>query len=245
MIVCQNVGKIYKTPGGEVTALQGISFTARKGEFIAVMGPSGSGKTTLLHILGGLEPATSGEVIVDGKNLRSLTGEELTVFRRRHIGYIFQSYNLIPGLTAAQNVALPAYLDGRKPSEAAVLEALDKVGLRHRARHKPSQLSGGEQQRIAFARAIFNRPSVILGDEPTASLDAANAADVLDILRREADAGTTVIMVTHDHKAAARADRIIELRDGRIADEMVIPAQPRPHDARMRLQMLLGGEAHE
>jgi len=174
-----------------------------------------------------------------------MSGEELTVFRRRHIGYIFQSYNLIPGLTAAQNVALPACLDGRKPSKAAVLEALEKVGLRHRAGHKPEQLSGGEQQRVAFARALFNRPSVILGDEPTASLDAANASEVLAILRREADAGTTVIMITHDHKAAAYADRIIELRDGRLSDEWAIPAQPKPFHARMRLQMLFGGEAYE
>ncbi|OGO10085.1 MAG: hypothetical protein A2Z66_02450 [Chloroflexi bacterium RBG_13_66_10] len=223
ILFAQDLQKRY--PMGEVVveALRGIDLTVRPGEFVAIMGPSGSGKSTLLHLLGGLEEASSGEVRLAERSLASLGERELTMLRRRKIGVVFQFFNLLPTMTAEENVALPLLLDGipAREIDSRVAEALGWVGLRERARHTPDRLSGGEQQRIALARATVTGPDVILADEPTGNLDRASGAQVLDLLRRACDErGQTVLMVTHDPAAAARADRVVFLRDGRVIDEV-------------------------
>ncbi|MFD0064179.1 ABC transporter ATP-binding protein [Streptomyces sp. NPDC056690] len=207
-----------------VTALDGVDLDFIAGTFTAVMGPSGSGKSTLLQCAAGLDRPTSGTVTVAGTDLTGLGERALTLLRRDRIGFVFQSFNLLPSLTAAQNVALPLRLAGRRPSRAQVREALGRVGLAERAGHRPSQLSGGQQQRVALARALITRPAVLFGDEPTGALDTTTGRQVLTLFRELVDReGQTTVMVTHDPVAAARADRVVFLVDGRVVDELLTP----------------------
>ncbi len=216
IIRVQELRKVYRTGDVDVAALRGINLTVRRGEFLAVIGPSGSGKSTLFHILGGLAPPTTGEVLIDGVDLRSLTENERTELRQQKIGFVFQKYNLLPTLTAGDNIALAQSLGGRA-RPANFDEILQMLGIKHRLDHKPRALSGGEQQRVAIARALVNQPAIVLADEPTGNLDTANSNAVLDILRGlNARTGQTILMITHNPEAAAYADRIVSMRDGRI-----------------------------
>jgi len=204
-----------------VTALDRVSLTFPRATFTAVMGPSGSGKSTLLQCAAGLDRSTSGSVTVGGTELTDLSETELTLLRRERIGFVFQAFNLLPSLTAEQNVALPLRLAGRRPPKARVREVLEQVGLGDRARHRPTELSGGQQQRVALARALITRPEVLFGDEPTGALDSRTSREVLDLLRAMVDReGRTVVMVTHDPVAASYADRAVFLVDGRVNGEL-------------------------
>ncbi|WP_406420555.1 ABC transporter ATP-binding protein [Streptomyces sp. NBC_00873] len=206
---------------GNLDALGGVDLTVRPGTFTAVMGPSGSGKSTLLHCAAGLDRPTSGTVEVGGTALTGLSERRLTLLRRDRIGFVFQSFNLVPSLTAAQNVALPLRLAGRRPSRTRVRASLARVGLADRADHRPTELSGGQQQRVALARALITRPAVLFGDEPTGALDTATSQDVLVMLRELVDReGQTIVIVTHDPVAASYADRVVFLVDGHIADDL-------------------------
>lgn len=208
----------------DVRALDGVDLDFHAGTFTAVMGPSGSGKSTLLQCAAGLDRPTAGRVEVGGTSLEGLGERRLTLLRRDRIGFVFQSFNLLPALTAAQNVALPLRLAGRRPSRTEVREALARVGLVGRERHRPGELSGGQQQRVAIARALITRPAVLFGDEPTGALDSTTSREVLDMLRELVDRdGQTIVMVTHDPVAAARADRVVFLVDGRVAGELRAP----------------------
>ncbi|MFD4316826.1 ABC transporter ATP-binding protein [Streptomyces sp. NPDC058548] len=208
----------------DVRALDGVDLDFRAGTFTAVMGPSGSGKSTLLQCAAGLDRPTSGQVEVGGVALEGLSERLLTLLRRDRIGFVFQSFNLLPALTAAQNVALPLRLAGRRPSRTELREALARVGLAGRERRRPGELSGGQQQRVAIARALITRPAVLFGDEPTGALDSTTSREVLDMLRELVDRdGQTIVMVTHDPVAAARADRVVFLVDGRVAGELPAP----------------------
>ncbi|MFF8275233.1 ABC transporter ATP-binding protein [Streptomyces lateritius] len=212
----------------DVRALDGVDLDFRTGTFTAVMGPSGSGKSTLLQCAAGLDRPTAGTVEVGGVALEKLSERRLTLLRRDRIGFVFQSFNLLPSLTAAQNVALPLRLAGRRPSRTEVREALGRVGLAGREKHRPGELSGGQQQRVAIARALITRPGVLFGDEPTGALDSATSREVLTMLRELVDRdGQTIVMVTHDPVAAARADRVVFLADGRVAGELVAPTVER------------------
>jgi putative ABC transport system ATP-binding protein len=203
-----------------VHALRGVSLTFPAGEFTAIMGPSGSGKSTLMHLLAGLDRPTSGSVVVDGQELAGLDDRRLTNLRRDKLGFVFQAYNLVPVLTAEENITLPTTLAGRKPEKGWLDTLVDTVGLRDRLTHRPSELSGGQQQRVAVARALIARPAVVFADEPTGNLDSASSAEVLRLLRRAVDEfGQTVIMVTHDAGAAAAADRVVVLRDGEVVHD--------------------------
>jgi putative ABC transport system ATP-binding protein len=218
------VTKVYGSGAGAVTALREVTLGFRPGSFTAVMGPSGSGKSTLLQCAAGLDRPTSGEVWLAGHPLSGLSETRLTVLRRDRIGFVFQSFNLLPSLTAELNVALPLRLAGRRPARREIREMLERVGLADRARHRPSELSGGEQQRVAIARALVTKPSVVFADEPTGMLDSAAGREVLSLLRGLADRQRqTVIMVTHDPVAAAYADRVVYLADGRVAGELRDP----------------------
>ena len=213
------VTKEYRMGEVSVKALDGVDFDVQRGEFVAIMGPSGSGKSTLLHLLGGLDVPSSGEVILAGQPLASLSDDAITRFRRQKVGFIFQFYNLLPTLTAAENVALPLLIDGRAAADhrSRIDELLSLVGLSDRAGHRPDQLSGGQQQRVAIARAFVNNPEIVLADEPTGNLDSRSGKAILDLLRktcRELDA--TIAMVTHDPRAASYASRIVFLKDGRV-----------------------------
>ncbi|MFC7550126.1 ABC transporter ATP-binding protein [Plantactinospora sp. GCM10030261] len=213
--------RVYASDAGPVTALDDVHLSFAAGTFTAVMGPSGSGKSTLLHCAAGLDRATAGEVFVGGTALGPLGDTALTRLRRDRIGFVFQGYNLVPALTAAQNVALPARLAGHREPAERVLAALAEVGLADRAGHRPAQLSGGEQQRVAIARALFTRPAVLFADEPTGALDTASSRLVLTLLRGMVDEhDQTVVLVTHDPVAAAYADRVVLLADGRVVDEV-------------------------
>lgn len=219
----KNLQKHYQTGAVTIQALRSVDFQVRLGEFVAIMGPSGSGKSTLLHLLGGLDAATRGEIRLDGKSLTQMDDDTLTITRRRDIGFIFQFYNLMPTLTAAENVALPLLMDGKKSSDFQhkVTELLALVGLSDRADHKPSQLSGGQQQRVAIARALVTAPKLVLADEPTGNLDSAAGQTILQLLRRTCDEQQqTIVMVTHDNRAAAIADRVVFLKDGQIVREL-------------------------
>jgi putative ABC transport system ATP-binding protein len=218
---------------GPVTALDGVSLAFPAGTFTAVMGPSGSGKSTLLQCAAGLDRPTSGSVTVGGTELTGLSERRLTLLRRERVGFVFQAFNLLPSLTAEQNVALPLRLAGRRVPKARVRQALQQVGLADRARHRPSQLSGGQQQRVALARALITRPDVLFGDEPTGALDTRTGREVLELLRGMVDReGQTVVMVTHDPVAAAYADRVVFLVDGRVHGELTGP-DPEAVAARM------------
>jgi len=219
MIRCRDLCKFYQQGENQITALAGVSLEIPRGSFAAVMGPSGSGKSTLLHLIGGLDRPTSGELLVDGRLIGQMADDQVTLFRRSKIGFIFQFYNLLPTLTAMENVALPFVLDGRAKSEADVRAAvlLAKVGLDKRKDHLPDELSGGEIQRVAIARALSFSPPLLLADEPTGNLDSKNGTAILDLLRQiNQDDGCTVVLVTHSEEAASYADRKIYLRDGRV-----------------------------
>jgi putative ABC transport system ATP-binding protein len=204
-----------------VDALRGVSLDVASGKLTAVMGPSGSGKSTLMHILAGLDRPTSGEVAVDGTNITRLGDTELTKLRREHIGFIFQFFNLLPMLTAEENVVLPLELAGKKPDRAWVRELTGKIGLADRLSHRPSELSGGQQQRVAIARALVSRPTVMFADEPTGNLDSTTSGEILELLRDAvASFGQTTVMVTHDPHAAAIADRVLFLADGQIVKDL-------------------------
>ena len=215
------VTKQYRMGEVSVNALDQVDFTVEKGEFVAIMGPSGSGKSTLLHLLGGLDGASGGEVTLAGRPLSRLSDNEVTLVRRRNVGFVFQFYNLVPTLTAEENIALPLLIDGKKIEDCRerIDDLLNLVGLAERRRHKPDQLSGGQQQRVAIARALVTDPDIVLADEPTGNLDSKSGAAILELLRRTCDdLGHTIVMVTHDARAASHADRVVFLKDGRIVD---------------------------
>ena len=223
-VTLRAVSKEYRSRGGTVTALREVTLAFVAGSFTAVMGPSGSGKSTLLQCAAGLDRPTSGEIRVAGHDLRGLSEAKLTVLRRERIGFVFQSFNLLPSLTAELNVALPLRLAGRKPGRRQVRDALASVGLENRIRHRPAELSGGQQQRVAIARALVTKPEVIFADEPTGALDSAAGREVLSLLRGLADRESrTVVMVTHDPAAASWADRVLFLADGRLSGELDAP----------------------
>jgi putative ABC transport system ATP-binding protein len=224
----ENLSKIYGEGEAEVRALDGVSVAFATGRFTAIMGPSGSGKSTLMHVCAGLDAATTGTVHIGETNLTTLGDAALTRLRRDRVGFIFQAYNLVPTLTALENITLPLDIAGRKPDPEWLDRIIDMVGLRDRLRNKPSQLSGGQQQRVAAARALVTRPEIIFADEPTGNLDSRAGAEVLSFLRDSADThGQTVVMVTHDATAASYAHRVIFLADGVIVDDMEDPSADR------------------
>jgi putative ABC transport system ATP-binding protein len=211
--------KRYGEGSAAVDALRGVSCEFARGSFTAIMGPSGSGKSTLLHVLAGLDRATSGWVEIDGIRLDRLSDRELTLLRRRLVGFVFQSFNLLPVLSAAENIALPLRIGGEEPERVWLDALIDGVGIRDRLTHRPAELSGGQQQRVAIARALVARPAVVFADEPTGNLDSSSGREVLELLRRAVDEyGQTIVMVTHDATAAAIADRVVFLADGAIVD---------------------------
>jgi putative ABC transport system ATP-binding protein len=220
VVVANDVSRRYGDGDAAVDALVDVSTGFERGRFTAIMGPSGSGKSTLMHILAGLDKPTSGTVVLDGDEITSLDDGELTKLRRDKLGFIFQFFNLLPVLTAEENLVLPLSIAGRKPDSAWLDQLVRTVGLEDRRTHRPSELSGGQQQRVAVARALVSKPAVVFADEPTGNLDSKASADVLRLLRQAVDEfGQTVIMVTHDPVAAAHADRLITLRDGRIVHD--------------------------
>jgi putative ABC transport system ATP-binding protein len=219
------VTKLYGAGDASVAALDDVSVALDRGRFTAIMGPSGSGKSTLLHMLAGLDRPTSGEVYLGDTEITSLRDRKLTTLRRDRIGFIFQSFNLLPTLTAAENIVLPMRIAGRRPDADWVASIVETVGLVGRLEHRPAQLSGGQQQRVAAARALASRPEIVFADEPTGALDSRSGSELLRFLRSAVDElGQTVVMVTHDPTAAAYADRVVFLADGRIVDEMFAPS---------------------
>ena len=220
-VAARDVTRRYGSGDTAVDALRGVSLDVNPGELLAVMGPSGSGKSTLMHILAGLDQPTSGTVDIVGRDITAMSDNELTKLRRAHIGFVFQFFNLLPMLTAEENVTLPLRLAGTKVDEAWLESVLGQVGLTERRSHRPAQLSGGQQQRVAIARAVLARPSVLFADEPTGNLDSTTSGEILEVLRNAVESyGQTTIMVTHDAKAAAIADRILFLADGRVVREL-------------------------
>jgi len=216
--------KVYGSEEAQVRALDGVTVDLMKGEFTAIMGPSGSGKSTLMHCLAALDSPTSGEAVVDGTSLGALKDKALTTLRRDRIGFVFQAFNLVPTLTARENIVLPLDLAGKKVDKEWFDAVIDAVGLRPRLGHRPSEMSGGQQQRVACARALVSRPSIVFADEPTGNLDSTSSAEVLGFLRRSVDEfGQTVVMVTHDPVAASYADRVLFLADGKLVDELRDP----------------------
>jgi putative ABC transport system ATP-binding protein len=234
--------KVYGSGDTRVVALDSVSVSFGRGQFTAIMGPSGSGKSTLMHCLAGLDGITSGSVHIGDVDVTALDDKRLTRLRRDAVGFIFQAYNLLPTLTALENITLPADIAGRKPDKAWLDTVIDTVGLRDRLNHKPRELSGGQQQRVACARALVSRPEVVFADEPTGNLDSRAGAEVLGFLRRSVrEFGQTVVMVTHDPVAAAYADRVVFLGDGRIVDEIPAPTAERVLDRMKEFEM--GGRA--
>jgi putative ABC transport system ATP-binding protein len=226
ILEARGLAKTYDTGGAEVLALRGVDVAIERGEFVAIMGPSGCGKSTLLNLLAGLDRPTAGEVWLDGKRIDRLSEAELARLRRRKIGFVFQFFNLLPALSAAENVELPLLLVGRRRKDArrAANELMGALGVGDRPAAAPAQLSGGQQQRVALARALANSPDIVLGDEPTGNLDSAAARDVLGLLRAARDQGQTLLLVTHDARVAAAADRVVALRDGLVSDETELQA---------------------
>lgn len=213
----KDLRKVYGSGDTEVRALDGVDLTVEKGEFVAVVGTSGSGKSTLLHMLGGLDRPTGGTVTVDGKELSAMRDEELTIFRRRKIGFVFQNYNLVPVLNVRENIILPIQLDGNQPDKAYVAQIIETLGLESKLQNLPGNLSGGQQQRVAIARALAAKPAIILADEPTGNLDSATSQDVMGLLKVTSEKfSQTVVMITHNEEIAQMADRIIRIEDGRI-----------------------------
>lgn len=219
----ENLKKTYGKGNTLVKALDGISFTVDKGEFVAIVGASGSGKSTLLHLLGGVDRPTSGKIIIDGEDIYKLNETNLAIFRRRQVGLIYQFYNLIPILNVEENMTLPILLDGKKPDETYLLELIETLGLENRINHLPNELSGGQQQRVSIGRALMNRPALLLADEPTGNLDSKASRDIVELLKlSNKKYKQTIIMITHDHNLALNADRIITIDDGKIiSDELV------------------------
>ena len=225
-VEARGLTRVFGEEATRVEALCGVDLQVGRGEFVAIMGPSGSGKSTLLHLLGGLDEPTSGSGKVNGQSLGDLSDDEITQLRRRHIGFVFQAFNLLHVLTAEENVALPLIIDGLKEAQAneKARAALERVGIGNRKDHYPTELAGGEQQRVALARSLCADPVLLLADEPTGNLDSRNSEQIIALLRRLVDEhGQTVVMVTHDAGYAAMADRLITLRDGRIEDEQTLP----------------------
>lgn len=229
----EEVTKVYRGGGGEVRALQGVSLTIRRGEMLAIMGASGSGKSTLMNILGCLDRPTSGSYFLEGADVGKLSEGQLASIRSAKIGFVFQSYNLLSRYSAVDNVELPLVYAGAPQRRKRAMEALERVGLAHRATHRPNQLSGGEQQRVAVARSMVNNPSFILADEPTGNLDTRTSQEVMGLFRELQNGGMTVVLVTHESDIAAWAQRAVHLRDGRIVREEVNPA---PRDGLKKAQ---------
>ncbi len=223
IIKVENLKKVYGKGENEVKALNGISFTVNKGEFIAIIGPSGSGKSTLLHILGGVDKPSSGKVYVDGIDVYAQNDEQLAIFRRRQVGLIYQFYNLIPVLDVVENITLPVLMDGRKVNKETLNELLVTLDLENRQHHLPNQLSGGQQQRVSIGRALINSPAVVLADEPTGNLDSKNSQEIIELLKLSNKRyHQTLIIITHDESIALQADRIIKIEDGQITRDEVI-----------------------
>ena len=219
----ENLTKIYGKGETAVTALDNVSFSVKKGEFVAVIGPSGSGKSTLLHIIGGVDTPTSGKVYIDGTDIYNLNESQLAIFRRRQIGLIYQFYNLIPILNVEENMTLPILLDGRTVDKKHVNELIDTLGLNGRQKHLPNQLSGGQQQRVSIGRALIYNPAIVLADEPTGNLDSKNSEEIVNLLKLYNQMyNQTLILITHDERIALQADRIISIEDGKIAKDEVI-----------------------
>ncbi|MEU3472939.1 ABC transporter ATP-binding protein [Rhodococcus sp. 05-340-1] len=219
-----NVSKVYGSGDTQVHALSGVSVDFARGEFTAIMGPSGSGKSTLMHCLAGLDNASSGTVTIGDTELTALSDKEMTGLRRDRIGFVFQAFNLVPTLTALENITLPLDIAGRTPDQGWLDTVVDRLGLRDRLDHRPSELSGGQQQRVACARALAGRPDIVFGDEPTGNLDSRSSGEVLSILRTAADEfDQTVVIVTHDPRAASYADRVVFLADGAVIDQLNAP----------------------
>jgi putative ABC transport system ATP-binding protein len=238
VVVAEDVTRRYGEGDSAVDALRGVSVDIAPGKLTAVMGPSGSGKSTLMHILAGLDKPTSGSVAIDGTELTTLSDTELTKLRRRHIGFVFQFFNLLPMLTAEENVVLPLTIAGEKPEEAWFGDLVGKVGLGDRLSHRPAELSGGQQQRVAIARALVSQPTVVFADEPTGNLDSTTSGEILSLLRASVDDyGQTIVMVTHDPRAASIADRILFLDDGQIVNEL---GKSEPHDVLEAMEALTG-----
>jgi putative ABC transport system ATP-binding protein len=224
MIELRNASKKYQQGAREVHALRDVSLSIRKGEFLSVMGASGSGKSTFLNLIGGLDQPTSGEIFIDGRPLHGISDDELTLIRGRMVGFIFQFFNLLPILTAAENVSLPLLLEGAPYSEIKpkAIKLLEQVGLGARTEHRPEQLSGGEMQRVAISRALISDPAVLLADEPTGNLDSHTSEDIFMLLKSLNEKGQTIVMVTHDSRAAAYGSRIITLKDGALSEDISI-----------------------
>ena len=219
----ENLSKIYGSGEGEVRALDGVSFSVPKGQFLAIIGPSGSGKSTLLHILGGVDRPTSGKIFLEGQDVFAQDEDHLAIFRRRQVGLIYQFYNLIPVLNVTENITLPVLLDGRKVDQHRLDELIRELNLSGREKHLPNQLSGGQQQRVSIGRALMNAPALLLADEPTGNLDSQNSQEIVSLLKKaNRQYGQTLIVITHDESIALQADRIISLEDGRITKDEVL-----------------------
>jgi putative ABC transport system ATP-binding protein len=220
------VTRRYGDGESAVDALRGVTLEVPSGQFTAVMGPSGSGKSTLMHLLAGLDTPSAGTVEIGGEDITKMNDKQLTKLRRKHIGFVFQSFNLLPTLTAEENILLPLSISGRKPDKADLEGLIDRVGLQDRRDHRPSQMSGGQQQRVAIARALVSGPTVLFADEPTGNLDSASGAEILALLREAVELdGQTTLMVTHDPRAAAAADRVVFIADGRIVADLAEPTE--------------------
>ena len=219
----EHLSKIYGKGENEVRALDDVSFSVEKGQFVAIIGPSGSGKSTLLHILGGVDRPTSGKVFLEGQDVFAQNEDQLAIFRRRQVGLIYQFYNLIPVLNVTENITLPVLLDGRKVNQERLEDLLTTLALKGREKHLPNQLSGGQQQRVSIGRALMNSPAVVLADEPTGNLDSKNSQEIVELLKlSNKQYGQTLIVITHDESIALQADRIITIEDGRITKDEVI-----------------------
>ena len=219
----ENLTKVYGKGENEVRALDGVSFSVEKGEFVAVIGPSGSGKSTLLHILGGVDRPTGGKVFMDGKDVYAQNEEQLAIFRRRQVGLIYQFYNLIPVLNVTENITLPVLMDGQKVNQNRLAELMTTLNLTGRENHLPNQLSGGQQQRVSIGRALMNAPAVVLADEPTGNLDSKSSREIVELLKVSNEKyGQTLLVITHDESIALQADRILSIEDGKITRDKVI-----------------------
>ncbi|MEK4564121.1 ABC transporter ATP-binding protein [Alkalihalobacillus sp. FSL R5-0424] len=223
LVKVENLSKVYGKGETAVKALDNVSFTVNKGEFVAIIGPSGSGKSTLLHLLGGVDRPSSGNVLIDQTNIYDLNETQLAIFRRRQIGLIYQFYNLIPILTVEENLTLPLLLDEHKVDQQHFTDLIGQLGLDNRLTHLPNQLSGGQQQRVSIGRALISHPSIMLADEPTGNLDSKNSKEIIDLLKRfNRTYKQTLIMITHDDRIALQADRVITIEDGKVASDEVI-----------------------
>ena len=223
MLRVENLTKVYGEGENQVRALDGVSFSVEKGQFVAIIGPSGSGKSTLLHILGGVDRPTGGKVYMNGQDVYQRSEDQLAIFRRREVGLIYQFYNLIPVLNVTENITLPVLMDGRKVNQERLQEMLQTLGLQGREKHLPNQLSGGQQQRGSIGRALMNAPAVVLADEPTGNLDSRNSQDIVDLLKySNRRFEQTLIVITHDESIALQADRVLAIEDGKITRDEVI-----------------------